>query len=85
MGVLLDTSKEVPKTLRHREVSPRPSSIDASGKVRYYFINKRDWSRPEARRVPGEPALTRGAGGTDAPLARAQPGAGRAASRRCRC
>ena len=30
------------------EKYPETFLIDAAGRVRYYFINKRDWSRPEA-------------------------------------
>ncbi|HEX3695990.1 MAG TPA: TlpA disulfide reductase family protein [Polyangia bacterium] len=47
MGVLLDLSKEVPKKYG-TEKYPETYLIDASGKVRHYFINKRDWSKPEA-------------------------------------
>ena len=47
MGVLLDTSHEVPKKFG-TEKFPETFLIDAAGRVRYYFINKRDWSRPEA-------------------------------------
>jgi peroxiredoxin len=47
MGVLLDVSKEVPKKFG-TEKYPETFLIDASGKVRHYFINKRDWSKPEA-------------------------------------
>ena len=47
MGVLLDTTKEVPKSFG-TEKFPETFLVDASGKVRHYFINKRDWSRPEA-------------------------------------
>jgi peroxiredoxin len=47
MGVLLDTSHEIPKKFG-TEKYPESFLIDASGRVRYYFINKRDWSRPEA-------------------------------------
>ena len=47
MGVLLDTSHEVPKKFG-TEKYPETFLIDAAGRVRYYFINKRDWSRPEA-------------------------------------
>jgi thiol-disulfide isomerase/thioredoxin len=47
MGVLLDTSKEVPRKYG-TEKYPETFLIDADGRVRYYFINKRDWSRPEA-------------------------------------
>jgi peroxiredoxin len=47
MGVLLDLSKNVPKSYG-TEKYPESFMIDASGKVRHYFINKRDWSKPEA-------------------------------------
>jgi peroxiredoxin len=47
IGVLLDTSKEVPKKFG-TEKFPETFLIDAAGRVRYYFVNKRDWSRPEA-------------------------------------
>jgi peroxiredoxin len=47
MGVLLDLSKNVPKSFG-TEKFPESFMIDASGKVRHYFINKRDWSKPEA-------------------------------------
>jgi peroxiredoxin len=47
IGVLLDTSQTVPKKFG-TEKFPESFLIDASGRVRYYFINKRDWSRPEA-------------------------------------
>jgi thiol-disulfide isomerase/thioredoxin len=47
MGVLLDTSHTVPKTFG-TEKYPESFMVDATGRVRYYFINKRDWSRPEA-------------------------------------
>lgn len=46
IGVLLDTSHEVPKrygTLKY----PETFFIDTEGRVRYYFINTRDWGRPE--------------------------------------
>ncbi|MEO5766784.1 MAG: TlpA disulfide reductase family protein [Polyangia bacterium] len=46
LGVLLDTSKEVPKRYT-TEKYPETFFIDAQGRVRHYFINKRDWSRPE--------------------------------------
>ena len=45
--VLLDTSKEVPKKFG-TEKFPETFLIDAAGRVRYYFVNKRDWSGPEA-------------------------------------
>lgn len=47
IGVVLDESKEVPKKFG-TEKYPETYLIDASGKVRHYFINKRDWSKPEA-------------------------------------
>jgi peroxiredoxin len=47
MGVLLDTSHDVPKKFG-TEKFPETFLIDAAGRIRYYFINKRDWSRPEA-------------------------------------
>jgi len=47
MGVLLDTSHDVPKKFG-TEKFPETFLIDAAGRVRYYFINKRDWARPEA-------------------------------------
>jgi peroxiredoxin len=47
IGVLLDKSHDVPKTFG-TEKYPETFLIDAAGRVRYYFINKRDWSRPEA-------------------------------------
>jgi peroxiredoxin len=47
IGVLVDAGKQVPKSFG-TEKFPESFLIDASGKVRHYFINKRDWSRPEA-------------------------------------
>jgi peroxiredoxin len=47
LGVLLDTSKEVPKKYT-TEKYPETFLIDAHGRVRHYFINKRDWSKSEA-------------------------------------
>jgi peroxiredoxin len=47
IGVLLDTSHEVPKTFG-TEKFPETYFVDAQGNVRYYFINKRNWSKPEA-------------------------------------
>jgi thiol-disulfide isomerase/thioredoxin len=47
IGVLLDTSHEIPKKFG-TEKFPESFLVDAAGRVRYYFINKRDWSRPEA-------------------------------------
>jgi peroxiredoxin len=47
LGVLLDPSRDVPKRFG-TEKFPETFFIDAQGRVRHYFINKRDWSRPEA-------------------------------------
>ena len=47
IGVLLDVSHDIPKKFG-TEKYPETFLIDAAGRVRYYFINKRDWSRPEA-------------------------------------
>jgi thiol-disulfide isomerase/thioredoxin len=47
IGVLLDKSHNVPKTFG-TEQYPETYFIDAAGRVRYYFINKRNWSKPEA-------------------------------------
>jgi thiol-disulfide isomerase/thioredoxin len=47
IGVLLDTSHDVPKKFG-TEKYPETFLLDAAGRIRYYFINKRDWSRPEA-------------------------------------
>ena len=47
LGVLLDPTKEVSKSFG-TEKFPETFLIDAQGRVRHYFINKRDWSRPEA-------------------------------------
>lgn len=47
MGVLLDIDKAVAKKYG-TEKYPETFLIDASGRVRHYFINKRDWSKPEA-------------------------------------
>ena len=47
IGVLLDTSHDIPKKFG-TDKFPETYLIDAAGRVRYYFINKRDWSRPEA-------------------------------------
>jgi thiol-disulfide isomerase/thioredoxin len=47
IGVLLDASHDVPKKFG-TEKYPESFLVDAAGRVRYYFINKRDWSRPEA-------------------------------------
>jgi hypothetical protein len=46
LGVLLDVAKEVPKRYG-TDKYPETYFIDAKGRVRHYFINKRDWSRPE--------------------------------------
>jgi peroxiredoxin len=47
VGVLLDAAHNVPKSFG-TEKYPESFMIDAQGRVRYYFINKRDWSRAEA-------------------------------------
>ena len=47
ISVVLDTSHDVPKKFG-TEKYPETFLVDAAGRVRYYFINKRDWSRPEA-------------------------------------
>jgi thiol-disulfide isomerase/thioredoxin len=47
IGVLLDKSHDVPKTFG-TEKYPETFFIDSAGHVRYYFINKRNWSKPEA-------------------------------------
>ena len=47
IGVLLDVSHDIPKKFG-TEKYPETFLIDAAGRVRYYFINKRDWGRPEA-------------------------------------
>jgi thiol-disulfide isomerase/thioredoxin len=47
IGVLLDKSHDVPKTFG-TEKYPETFFIDSAGRVRYYFINKRNWSKPEA-------------------------------------
>jgi peroxiredoxin len=46
LGVLLDPTREVPKKYTTTQF-PETFFIDARGRVRHYFINKRDWSRPE--------------------------------------
>ncbi|MES1206041.1 MAG: TlpA disulfide reductase family protein [Pseudomonadota bacterium] len=46
LGVLLDESKEVPKSYT-TEKYPETFMIDSQGRVRHYFINKRDWSKAE--------------------------------------
>ena len=46
IGVLHDASKELPKKYG-TEKYPETFLIDAQGKVRYFFANKRDWTRPE--------------------------------------
>ncbi len=45
--VLLDAKHDVPKAFG-TEKYPESFMIDAAGRVRYYFVNKRDWSRAEA-------------------------------------
>jgi len=47
IGVLLDKSHDIPKKFG-TEKFPETFMIDSAGRIRYYFINKRDWSRPEA-------------------------------------
>src|SRR4029079_17775076 len=47
IGVLLDKSHDIPKKFG-TEKFPETFMIDSAGRLRYYFINKRDWSRPEA-------------------------------------
>ena len=47
IGVLLDKSHDIPKKFG-TEKFPETFMVDSSGRIRYYFINKRDWSRPEA-------------------------------------
>jgi peroxiredoxin len=46
IGVLLDPTREVPKRYTTTQF-PETFFIDARGRVSHYFINKRDWSRPE--------------------------------------
>jgi cytochrome c biogenesis protein CcmG, thiol:disulfide interchange protein DsbE len=47
IGVLLDKSHDIPK-LFGTDKYPETFLIDATGKIRHYYVNKRDWSRPEA-------------------------------------
>jgi cytochrome c biogenesis protein CcmG/thiol:disulfide interchange protein DsbE len=47
MGILLDTSHDIPKKFG-TTAYPETFMVDSAGRIRYYFINKRDWSRPEA-------------------------------------
>jgi len=47
IGVLLDESKNVPGTFGTKQY-PETYFVDATGQVRYYFANKRNWSKPEA-------------------------------------
>jgi peroxiredoxin len=47
MGVLLDADKAVSKSYG-TEKYPETFLIDSTGRIRHYFINKRDWSKPEA-------------------------------------
>jgi cytochrome c biogenesis protein CcmG, thiol:disulfide interchange protein DsbE len=47
IGVLLDKSHKIPKTFG-TEQYPETYFLDAAGHVRYYFINKRNWAKPEA-------------------------------------
>jgi peroxiredoxin len=46
LGVLLDPTREVPKRYT-TEKFPETFFIDSAGHIRHYFINKRDWSKPE--------------------------------------
>ncbi len=47
LSVLLDSSKAVPKRYG-TEKFPETYLIDAAGKVRHYFVNKKNWSLAEA-------------------------------------
>jgi thiol-disulfide isomerase/thioredoxin len=47
IGVVLDKSHDIPKQWG-TEKYPETYFIDAQGRVRYYFVNKRNWSKPEA-------------------------------------
>jgi cytochrome c biogenesis protein CcmG, thiol:disulfide interchange protein DsbE len=47
IGVLLDKSHTIPKTFGTTQY-PETYFVDAAGHVRYYFANKRNWSKPEA-------------------------------------
>jgi peroxiredoxin len=47
ISLLHDPSKQVPKSYG-TEKFPETFLIDAAGKVRYYFIDKRDWTQGEA-------------------------------------
>jgi peroxiredoxin len=47
IGVVLDTSHDVPKKFG-TDKYPETFLIDSTGKIRHYYVNKRDWSRPEA-------------------------------------
>ena len=57
LGVLLDTTQGKCRRTSAPRKYPETYFIDAQGRVRHYFINKRDWSRPEVDRLPGEPAV----------------------------
>ena len=46
LGVVLDPSRDVAKSFGTTQF-PETYFVDAQGRVRHYFINKRDWSRPE--------------------------------------
>jgi peroxiredoxin len=46
LGVLLDPTRDVPKRFTTTQF-PETFFVDAQGRVSHYFINKRDWSRPE--------------------------------------
>ena len=41
------------------EKYPESFMIDAAGRVRHYFINKRDWSQARSGRLPREPPVAR--------------------------
>ena len=45
IGVLLDKDHTVPKTFGTTQY-PETYFVDSAGQVRYYFANRRDWSKP---------------------------------------
>ena len=47
IGVLLDKSHTIPKTFGTTQY-PETYFLDGEGRVRYYFANARNWSKPEA-------------------------------------
>ena len=47
LSVLLDTTKEVPKKYG-TDKYPETFLIDAEGKVRHHFVNKKEWASAEA-------------------------------------